>query len=200
MRALAFLARHCPFLPYLLADSALGSLDISECRSLENLILRAPVDPGILIDTILPSITSSELSRLSLPLITGTEWDDPQIMETLEGHLCHLARTFQTTHGGRKMEMWIGIMQNDALVTKFLDENPMPKLEEEAIITVDHYLVDPPIIPDSSLTRTHPNEGWDLALYETIRWVGVFRPPTLSVSALLRNISYTLSLCFGKRD
>ena len=97
--------------------------------------------PGIIAETVLPSITSSRLSSISLhseddPEDDFPEADYPAWMVT-ENHLCRLAKRFSTENPGKKMEVVIfgeapyelekSHSLNRVNSTKFL-----PRLKEEA--------------------------------------------------------------------
>ena len=67
--------------------------------------------PGIIAETVLPSITSSRLSSISLhseddPEDDFPEADYPAWMVT-ENNLCRLAKRFSTENPGKKMEVVI---------------------------------------------------------------------------------------------
>ena len=117
-------------------DRTLSPLDLSGCTSLGNLRLPVPTNPEVLTDAILPSISSSELTRIALDLDADDELDYPLLWKGLEKQLCRLAKRFKTAHGGRKMVVRMNIGGNRAPAANFENERPMPDLDQEATVEV----------------------------------------------------------------
>ena len=100
---------------FLLAFSAdqFASLDLSACQELAKLELSVGLRrPGSVVETILSSITSSQLSVISL------EWEadfedkgdlgtDYSAWEVVEDHLLRLAKSFSAGNPGEKMRVKI---------------------------------------------------------------------------------------------
>jgi hypothetical protein len=114
-------------------------VNLSECTSLEFLDIPVPINVQKLVNDILPSISSSELSRISLNVIQKDGPWDPQFLKTLEKRLCRVAKKFKTAHGGRKVVVQFHIWWSHEIFTIFQGKRPMPELREEAMIDVSYY-------------------------------------------------------------
>lgn len=101
--------------------------------------------PGIIIETVLPSITSSQLSHISLQSEDDPNDDDyPEIdypaWVTAENHLRRLAKHFSAKNPGKKMEVFIFMdgpydspEMND-FVERVSCKQFLPRLREEATV------------------------------------------------------------------
>ena len=129
----------CDFLP----GSPFDPLDLSRCIALETLRLPVPLtQPAKFTDLVLPSLSSPRLSRVVLNLwesrVNQIDQIDHRAWETMDRHLCRLAKQFRATHGGRMMRVEVSMCYpGDASALKRLADGwPMPSLEKEATIVI----------------------------------------------------------------
>ena len=103
--------------------------------------------PGVIAETVLPSIVSSQLSYVSLHVEDhpeDEEWDgeiDYLAWAAVEGHLCRLAKLFGVKNTGKRMLMVIsGDYEPGPQADRFLEcvrcEEFLPKLKEEVELFV----------------------------------------------------------------
>ena len=117
-------------------------LDLSGCTKLETLQLAIMLPrPGRVADAILPSLASFSLSKIVLKVEPWSDEIDFQAWEVMEGYLCRLAKQFNASHPGGKMEVKISPGRpNFFLQSRLLEwlgtRGAMSKLKEEADVVI----------------------------------------------------------------
>ena len=122
-------------------------MDLSPCQSLAELYISVGLhEPGVIAETILPSIVSSQLSYVQLHSEGDPEDEDHieigyQAWTTAEDHLCRLAKLFSVGNPGKKMEVVIaGGDWFEPRIGGFLErvgcKEFLPKLKEEVVVTL----------------------------------------------------------------
>ena len=120
-------------------------LDLSPCQSLAELYISVGLrKPGVVAETILPSIASSQLSCVRMhsdgrPEDNNRGEIDYRAWAVVEDHLCRLAKLFSVGNPGQKTEVviaggyWSGCHMDDFLERVGCKEF-LPKLKEEGVV------------------------------------------------------------------
>jgi hypothetical protein len=128
--------------PLDLLPDPFAPVDLSLCRTLERLHISVLLHrPGVIAETALPSIISSQLSYISLHLESDPMDEVPEVdylaWTLTENHLRRLAERFSSGNSGQKMEVVISVEDLDEHEkSHFLDrvscKKFLPRLKEEA--------------------------------------------------------------------